>query len=474
VTGSGGGGVPPTNAAEVRKFRELLARCLGWTFSENDTGQLWRVLRDRADRNQLRPGDYLTRLAGSPWPAEITELAATLSITETYFFRHGEQFRALREQALPARVTARAAQRVLRMMSVACSSGEEAYSLAIVGREVCPDPDWIIRVVGVDANPVVLRRATAARYSGWSLRETPDEVRCRWFRRRDGDYRDGEYQVIDEVRSLVRFQAYNVTDDDPVLWRPGQYDVIFCRNLLMYLTAGVGSVLVRRMTSALAPGGYLFLGHTDSLGSRPDDLAPRHTRGAFYYQRPPTQRPAPIVVPAAPRVEPPPVAAAPDAYGQAIDLLQRERFAEALALTGGPAGRTGRDLLLCGVLLALTGRLAEAAAVAREMIDRDGLHPDAHQLLGLCHEGAGTVDQAIGQYRLAAYLDAGFAMPRLRIGQLARARGDDRDAAAALEQALDLLAREQEERITLFGGGFGRISLIMLCRSELDTCGARR
>jgi chemotaxis protein methyltransferase CheR len=126
------------------------------------------------------------------------------------------------------------------------------------------------------------------------------------------------------------------------------------------------------------------------------------------------------------------------------------------------------------VLLAQTGRLTDASAVARELIDRDGLDADAHQLLGLCLDGQGAVDEAVAQYRLAAYLDPGFALPRLRLGQLARARRDDRAAAADLGQALELLVREDDERIALFGGGFGRIALTVLCRTELDACEVRR
>ncbi len=161
---------------------------------------------------------------------------------------------------------------------------------------------------------------------------------------------------------------------------------------------------------------------------------------------------------------------------RAVALLREERFVDALALitadgTGPPAHG---DELLYGVLLAQTGRPDEAIRHARRLIEADGLGADAHQLLGLCLEDASSADAAIAQYRLAAYLDPGFALPRLRLGQLARRRGDDRTAATELERALDLLARESEERITLFGGGFGRISLTVQCRTELDACGARR
>jgi chemotaxis protein methyltransferase CheR len=463
-----------TGGPGVARFRELLGRLLGWTFDDGDAAQLGRVLADRAARHGLSRDDYLTRLGSGQWAAEVTDLVEGLGITETYFFRHGDQLQALREAALPERIAARAARRVLRMLSVGCSSGEEVYTLAIVARQVQPDPDWIISVTGVDVNPAMLRRAAGATYSSWSLRETPDPVRRRWFRPQDGGYR-----VADEVRSLVNFRQYNVADDDPGLWLPDRYDVILCRNLLMYLARQVASGLVDRMTGALAPGGYLFLGHTDSLGSRPVGLELQHTHRSFYYRRPVTSPPAAAAGPP-PAAGDVPVgwrdAPAEDAHNRAVALLHEERFAEALDLvaTGSPGEPDTRDTLLRGVLLALCGRLDDATATARRLIDGDLLYPDAHQLLGLCLEEATAVDEAVGQYRLAAYLDPAFALPRLRLGQLARRRGDERAAAVDLRQALALLAQEDDERITLFGGGFGRIALTVLCRAELDACGARR
>jgi chemotaxis protein methyltransferase CheR len=456
-------------AAETR-FRELLARRFGWTFTDRDTEPLGAVLAERAGKAGMSTDDYLNRLAARPWETETTALIERLSITETYFFRHDEQFRALREEALPARLVARTAQRVLRMLSVACSSGEEAYSLAIAGRQVQPNPDWIISVLGVDANPAMLARAMAGRYSSWSLRETPEPVRRQWFRP-DGD----RFRVADEIRTQVQFRQHNVADRDDDLWQTAQYDVIFCRNLLMYLTPAVASALIGRMIAALAPGGYLFLGHTDSLGAAPDGLDLVHTHEAFYYCRatgqPPAQRPASIPPP--PPAAPPPVTDE-DVHHQAVTLLRDERFAEALQLVAARASDRPQDRLLHGVLLAQAGRFTEGTELARRLIDDDGLNADAHQLHGLCLEGMGAPEAAVGQYQLAVFLDPGFALARLRLGQLARRRGDDRNAARELERAQEQLAGERDERIMLFGGGFGRIALTVLCRSELDACGARR
>ena len=456
--------------SDVTRFRELLAARLGWTFADNDVPHLTQELLRRAETNGLAQDGYLRRLAGS-WDDELAALAEELTITETYFFRHGEQLRALAGVALPERMAARATQRVLRLLSVGCSSGEEAYTLGIVARELLPDPGWIISVLGLDANPAMLRKAGRAHYSAWSLRETPDDVRERWFHPHDSTY-----EVDAGVRAIVRFRKHNVAEDDANLWRPELYDVIFCRNLLMYLTPDTADALIDRMTAALAPGGFLFLGHTDSLGSRPAGLEPTHSHSTFYYRRTTASSAAPpprIAIPDVVRIAPAPPepTRAPEGI---LTLIHQERFAEALAESERIDRADPRALLVHGVLLAQAGRLSDAEMEVRALLDANGLDADAHHLLGVCLEGGAAVDVAIGHYRLAAYLDPGFAMPRLRLGLLARRRGDHRTAAAELDRALHLLRDERDDRIVLFGGGFGRIALTTLCRTELGAAGALR
>ncbi|MEU8657599.1 CheR family methyltransferase [Actinoplanes philippinensis] len=454
-------------AASLTRFRELLQRRLGWTFADNDLGHTAGVLAARAQAHGLSEREYLDRLAGRRWTAETAELASALSITETYFFRHAEQFRVLRERVLPELIDTRSGQRVLRLLSVGCSSGEEAYSLAIAAIRARPGPDWIVTVTGVDANREMLRRAREAVYSPWSLRDTPDDVRRRWFRPVDDGFR-----VAGEVTATVRFVEHNVAGDDPQLWHPARYDLIFCRNLLMYLTADVAAELIRRMTRALSDGGFLFLGHTDSLGSHPDGLEVCHVDGTVYYQRrvvaaPREPAPAPPPRRVTPAPPPPPPPPGPPDRQRVLGLMRDDRFAEALDAAG--AG----DSLTRGVLLAQLGRLDEARDTANRLLHAGGPQADAHHLLGVCHE-LDCADRAAGQYRLAAYLDPRFAMPRLRMGLLARRRGDDRGAADHLSAALELLPAENEERIVHFGGGFGRLALTTLCRTELEACGVRR
>ncbi|MEV6348753.1 CheR family methyltransferase [Actinoplanes sp. NPDC051851] len=456
-----------TDPDTLQRFRDVLRRRLGWTTADPAAIPIEQVLADRAGESGLTASRYVDRLAGREWQSETAVLAEKLSITETYFFRHSDQFRALAEKVLPERVAARGAQKVLRLLSVGCSSGEEAYSLAITALRARPDPSWIVQVVGADANPEMLRRAERGCYSEWVLRETPATAQERWFRR------TGEgFQISADVASAVRFMEHNLAGPpDPRVWQPGRYDVVFCRNVLMYLTREVVAEVVRRMTGALVSGGALFLGHTDSLGARPEGLLVRHCGDSIYYLR--AEPPAPVVrTPSVPTAPARPMPGSEDVHRRALDLLRGERFADAVTMIEAIPAPDPRLRLLHGVLLAQVGRLAEARETARHLIDNGGPSADAHQLLGLCHE-VDDPDHAVGQYRLAAYLDPSFAMPRLRMGLLARRRGDGRGAAAELEAALDLLGREGEERIALFGGGFGRLTLVKLCRTELESAMAR-
>ncbi|GGJ78911.1 hypothetical protein GCM10010123_06030 [Pilimelia anulata] len=466
--------------AHVDRFRELVAAHLGLSFDPHGTDPrgtdpYGEVLRRRATRHGLSARGYLARLATAPDRDELAALAEALTITETYFFRHPEQLRALAAVVLPARLRARDGQRLLRLLSVGCSSGEEAYTLAILGLTAVPEPGWDVHVRGLDANPAVLRRAVAGRYSAWALRETPVAVRRRWF-----TARGQRYEVVPELRRRVGFVQHNVAAD-PL--PGGEYDVICCRNLLMYLHPVVAQQLVSRMTRALAPGGALLLGHTDTLGARPAGLRVRDSHDAFYYERVPD--------PPAPGTGAAPAAAAPgpdaEAGGAAVPaarpaaggdrrlatrLLREERYAEALAALP-PAGADRPAALLRAVLLAHAGRAVEAVAACRELLAADGRSADAHHLLGTCVEEAdpAAADQ---RYRLAARLDPDFAQPWLRLGVLAGRRGDRAAEREALARAIALLPGESDERILYFGGGFGRHALLGVCRGRIGAAGSAR
>ena len=418
------------------------------------------------------------------------------------------------------RIRARAAERRLRILSAPCASGEEPYSLAMLLRERFPELDsWDIELKGVDINAAFLARAAKGLYSPWSLRDTPLGSKERFFEAQGSDFK-----LKEEIRSKVLFERHNLSEAAHELWRPGHYDFIFCRNMLMYFTPESAAALVGRMAQALAPDGFLFLGYAETLRGVSQDFHLCHTHDTFYYQRA-TGRlrgeallsvPKPSFAPAAlstqplwdpsttwvdsiqkasdriaglaARVEQVPVPAAkaqaPAAPSPgleaALELMRRERFTEALeALSGaaadGPelpnAPNAIDELLLRAVLLVNLGRVSEAEAVCAKLLKSDELNAGAHYVRALCREHAGDPDAAAEEDRTAIYLDAGFAMPRLHLGLLARRQGKPAAAKPHLEQALALLAREDASRVLLFGGGFTREALTVLCASELRALG---
>jgi chemotaxis protein methyltransferase CheR len=494
-----------TDRHHVDRFRAVIGCRIGLRFDDARLGYLGEVLRRRLKALGQAADAYLANLERRPSAAEIGALAGELTVCETYFFRNPEQFQALAEVVLPERTRARQIPRQLRLLSVGCASGEEPYSIAIVVRETIADPTWDVRIRAVDINPIALAKAVAALYSPWALRDTPLDQQRRWFRP------EGlEIRLDETIRRSVRIEAGNLADDDPDLWPVDGYDAIFCRNALMYFAPEQMRLAVGRIARSLAPGGFLFLGHAETLHGIGDAFHVRHTHGTFYYQRKESAQPtnltaevgvemsakpphAPTVASGEARVEPiqpasnhaaRPVPIAPESEGprpgvawdpaMALDLLRQERFAAALDSLRDRPLEDKHDpnvLLLEAALLAQNGRLTATEVACRRLIAIDALNAGAHYLLALCREHAGDCDGARESDRTAAWLDPAFAMPRLHLGLLARRAGDAETAQRELAHALILLGREEAFRILLFGGGFKREALIALCESARQECG---
>lgn len=502
-------------ALETDRFRDGIARRLGLHFEDSRAGFLAEVLQRRLDRTGLAAGTYLERLdSTAPFGDEVSQLAREVTVGETYFFRNIDQFRAIAQVVLPERIAARAAMRTLNLLSAGCASGEEPYSLAMVVREQLADPRWVVSIRGIDVNPTALEKAVAARYSTWSLREMPADAQARWFRPHGR-----ELTLVEPILDAVRFDERNLTADDPLLLAPGTYDLILCRNVIMYFAVETAQAVIARLTRALVPGGYLFLGHAETLRGLSHDFHLRHTHGTFYYQRrddridadrldassapradegattwietiqrasdriralaaerDDDKTPVPDASAAAvePYAEAPPAgrrlaAVAPD-LAPVMESLAQERYTEALGLLHALPSDTAADpdsLLLRAALLTHSGRLDDAERACAELLGLDELNAGAHYLLALCREGRGDRAAAIDHDQVAVYLDPGFAMPRLHMGLLARRSGQADLARRELGMALPLLQREDTSRLLLFGGGFNRDTLTALCRAEL-------
>ncbi|HEX2869972.1 MAG TPA: CheR family methyltransferase [Polyangiaceae bacterium] len=499
-------------STELQLFQAAIAAKVGLRFDDSKLTFLAEVLGRRLAARDVDAAAYLTALANdAEGDDELRALGRELTVGETYFFRHSEQFNALCGVVFPERMAVRAPLRALRLLSVGCATGEEPYTFAILARQQALEPAYQVSITGIDLNRDSLDHARRGVYSTWSLRETPAEVRERWFTPHERSFR-----LAPELREAVRFHEHNLVRPHAELFAPDTYDVIFCRNVLMYFTPERMAEIVQRLTAALAPGGYLFLGHAETLRGLSQSFHLCHTHGTFYYQRKDALARAPeaawqsgpgttagstaamgggwvdnwlqSVERSADRIctlsdghpehaasDDLTTAAAPTAgrrdLQEPMALLASERFSEALASLQTSAADDGADptaLLLRAALLTHQGELATAEATCRELLELDELNAGAHYLLALCFERREQLAVAAEHARTAIYLDAGFAMPHLHLGLMARRSRDVEGARRELGQALWLLEREDPARLLLFGGGFTRSALLKLCRSELE------
>jgi chemotaxis protein methyltransferase CheR len=206
---------------------------------------------------------------------ELTRMIDVLTTNKTSFFREAEHFALLERSVLPA--LARRGGPV-RIWSAGCSSGEEPFTVAMVCRETLPTPACsATRILATDISTRVLARARDASYSPDMVADVPPALVGRHFVAERSDDGGRQYRVVDATRALVTFARLNLMADWPMR---GPFDAIFCRNVMIYFDRSTQQRLIQRFASFLAPGGYLFVGHSESLTALDHEL--RYVQPAVY------------------------------------------------------------------------------------------------------------------------------------------------------------------------------------------------
>ncbi len=208
--------------------------------------------------------DYLFLVCyADPTGAEMQALANLVTTNETYMFREHEQLQAFANHCLPEVLMAKQSRgdRTLRIWSAGCSSGEEAYTLAMIVQQVFPQvQSWNCGIVATDIDENMLRRVKAARYGARSVAEVPDDYRTKYLIEDQG-----EWLVCRRTAALVEVRHLNLHDRMEMRTMRG-FDFIFCRNVLIYFDDVSRRGVVDSFYGALNPGGYIFLGHAESVG----------------------------------------------------------------------------------------------------------------------------------------------------------------------------------------------------------------
>ena len=237
--------------------------------------------------NAKTPAEYLEHLTvRANREAELRLLLNEITIGETYMFRSPAQLEALRRVILPQILEAKSALgfKRLHLWSAGCSTGEEAYTLSMFLLEESEAmlKGWTVDILATDLNDHSLTVAKAGIYGEYALRSTTELLRRKYFKPHD----DKRLQVTDPLKSLIRFERVNLRDDSKMTFFKGM-DIIFCCNVLIYFDLNSKRKVMQHFYSNLLPGGYLFLGHAESLYQVDDRFHLVHFPGAIGYWKPP-------------------------------------------------------------------------------------------------------------------------------------------------------------------------------------------
>ena len=236
------------------------------------------ILRERAISTI---DELITRLVMGNEPALAANVVEALLNNETYFFRDRNPFDLLAVEALPALAAKRHASRRLRIWSAGCSTGQEAYSLAMI---FAADPvwwsGWTIDILATDVSSSVIDRARAGVYTQFEVqRGLGVKEMMRWF----GEDDDG-WRIADSLRRDIRFQVHNILEPAP---SPGQFDIVLCRNVLLYLSLDRRRQAFDRLAAAMAPDAWLMLGAGETVIGQTERLAAdRERRGLYQLAQP--------------------------------------------------------------------------------------------------------------------------------------------------------------------------------------------
>ena len=437
---------------------------------------------------------------------QIEILASHLTVGETYFFRDKKCFQILEEHILPELIQSqRGKERSLRIWSAGCSTGEEAYSIAILlSRMVTDMKYWNITILATDINPRFLGKAAEGVYTEWSFRDVPPRIRERYFTKR----RDGCFEILTDIKKVVTFSYHNLVEDayPSLLNNTNAMDIIFCRNVLMYFSAERAEEVIRNLRHCLVDGGWLIVSPVEASHLLLSQFRAVSFEGATFYKKEPqrigepvsresiyptheeikvTPRPppdllyAPLVV-TLPEETGEPVrevkkqTAGPQPCEEALALYEQGRYAEVAEKISALLSLNQTDakaLALLTRIYANQGKLSEALEWCEKAISADRMNPGSHYLLATILQERGQTGEAVASLKRALYLDQNFLLAHFTLGNLTRQQGKFKESRKHFENALSLLkAYRQEDSLPESEGmTAGRLSEIIQTMRETES-----
>lgn len=464
-------------------LKNLIIERTGHFYYQDKDDLLWERVQARFRKTGVSDcAQYIALLSDSiSGSDEWVRLEAEITIGETFFFRYAEQFAALRRIILPEIVERKKAERRLRIWSAGCATGAEPYSIAILLKELLGEElqDWRINIIGTDINEGFLTAAREARFGQWALRSLSPEEKASYFLPLEG----ARWQLRPEFRTLVRFHRHNLLSllDGTSPLQLTEFDLILCRNVLIYFHPDTVSRVVGALRDRLVEDGWMLLGHAEHNPVFSGMMQALSLPGTIAYcRRPPSDRPSPPVF-GIPETAPLPL---PDFPLPDVSLphvpsqpprkpdtgrVRRPAAAPARANDSAPPRGKPRAFLTEIREKADRGDLSAAEALCREAIAANSLDATLYLLQGLVLQALDRPAAAEEALRRSLYLDKGFAVAHYYLGLLLLAEGRLAHGRRALANAARIVATLPADRVLDEADGLTAGDLRELLRLHLET-----
>jgi chemotaxis protein methyltransferase CheR len=470
--------------AQLLQLGDVVARHLGLHFPKERWLDLQRGVCGAAQEcgSQHDLDRYVQGLSSPALTQmQLEVLASHLTVGETYFFREKRSLEVFERDILPELMRARAGLgRAIRIWSAGCATGEEPYSVAIVLSKLMAVKEWNVEILATDLNSKSLLKASEGIYGEWSFRGTPPWVRSTYFEEAEEDH----WAIASAIKKMVAFAQLNLIDDayPPVSNCPGGFDVIFCRNVLMYLTPEGIRKVVRQLHRSLATDGWLIVSPTETSQDLFSEFATVSFGDVTFYRKAAAHLTTTLAPPVYPknrssvqwpewRVEAPQPTrtlscqttqedshsearsqntAALVSYEQAVALYEKgcyeevERVISALLSDGGDHASA---TLLLARACANQGKLAAALVLCDKAIAADKMAARAHYLRATILQEQGSLPAALLAFKQTVYAEPEFMLGHFALGSLALKQRKLKESEKHFTNVLLLLARYEPEDI---------------------------
>ena len=438
-------------------------------------GYLQQRLKDRCLKDCY---SYLELLrSGSEGDVELDCLIEKLTIGETFFFRHRELFDSLQRKVIPDLLIRNAGHRRLRIWSAGSSIGAEAYSVSILLRRHFAEQlrGWDVSIVGTDINRDFLARASTGVFEEWALRTMSDAERDEYF-----TLHNKRWSIKPHFREGVSFQYHNLAlhPYPSVIHNLCAFDIILCRNVIIYFSQDLIRTTVRKFHECLIDGGWLLTGHAEHNADVFGEFRRVNSEGATVYQRidNPVVTTALPVTPDRPWVSPlpaPVVPAWPDTERVTVpDLVSTsDRRTRHHDHSPNNSAENSHPVLQLTEIrhMADRGDLERASAECERLLTVNELNPACHFYQALILAQKGQHEQVKHALRRAIYLDRSCVMAHYYLGVTLQRLRQPGPAARSLRNVLDLLSHRDPDQVVDDFDGLSATELSQLTRRQLDT-----